>query len=114
MVSGGYGMKRLGLFLLTVVLAFGVIGCGGGGDDDGPIEIGMMLAVECADGPATGTITNVNTGWVSGTLTLSPGVLLRVTLPEEGTYRFQFADKSGPWDYTLDVEDGDAVGLSSC
>ena len=104
-------MKKVGLFLLAVFLIAGVIGCSGG-DDNGSITIYVTGEANCVQGVATGTIANTNTGWTSATITVEPGARVPVEVPEEGTYRFQFKDNSGSWDFTGEMQDGDSLNLT--
>jgi hypothetical protein len=104
-------MRKVGLFLLALVLVGGFFGCGGDDDDDS-ITIGIIGDPKCIDGVATGTITNVNTGWVSETITVSPGATTIVALPEEGIYRFRFEDKNGSWDFTGEMHDMGGLNLN--
>lgn len=105
-------MKKVGLLLLAVVLVAGVMGCGGGGGGDGSITVGVTGDANCVIDVAMGTIANVDTGWVSATISVFPGATTLVELPEEGTYRFQFEDADGSWDFTGEMHDGGGLNLT--
>jgi hypothetical protein len=103
-------MKRLGLLLLAVVMVAGLAGCPKGDDS---ITFTLALNANCgSSGFARGTISNVETGYQTETISIDPGQSLIIKLPEAGLYRFTFTNGNWYWDYTRTINDGDYSGLN--
>src|SRR5512137_3018400 len=105
-------MKKIGLFLLAAVLAVGMAGCGGGGDDFPPTVANMAGVYTPTKATATvgaSTVT-INPPDISGTMSLTA----------VGTYTANFilggdhVTGSGNYvivDETIIVDGGDASGV---
>lgn len=103
-------MKRIGLFLLVAVVVFCFAGCPGG---DNSFYIKFSLNDNCSNvGIVRGRISNVSTGYRTGTISIRAGQTLDIELPEAGTYRFFFETSRYYWDFTRAIVGGEPVGLS--
>jgi hypothetical protein len=80
-------MKRVGIFLITIALIAGMVGCGGsGGDGDGDVGESYTLIV---DGTAGGTVA-VNNVTIPGRAMFiyDPGTVVNLNATPDAGYRF--------------------------
>ena len=102
-------MKKIGLFLLAVVMVAGLAGCPHKDNDPTIAIIGFNSSTIGKFYSANGQLTSIESGWKSGVFALHPNEQIRIELPEGGSYRVYMTTGRYYWNYTEYFPEGETT-----